>query len=112
MKVLDYINKRSSDNTINIISKKSIDVLSSENYASDSSNNNANNGGKKNKQNKKGKNNLTNTIYYGKIQYLLKNKKMMSWISEIEILNETIYESEGIKLKKEYVLPELEQIEI
>lgn len=125
MKVLDYINKKSADNTISIISKKSIAVLSSDNYiaeqAKEIANRSANNGqpanannsgnGKKNK-NRKGKNNNPNTIFYGKVQYLIKNKRMMSWISEIEILDETVFPSDTIKLKKEYTIPEFEQIEI
>lgn len=111
MKVIDYISKKNADNTINIISKKNIDTLSSEDYRAESmSKRNGSNGNKKSK-NKKGKNN-PNTIFYGKVQYLLKNKKMMGWISDIEILNESCIPSESIRLKKEYVLPDMEQIEI
>lgn len=118
MKVLEYINKKSADNTITIISKNSIAVLSSEDYSLQANARNANqqqnsgNASKKNKNNKKKPGN-PNTIFYGKVQYLLKNKRMMSWISDIEILNEVTFQSETLKAKKQEVtIPDLDQIEI
>ena len=118
MKVLDYINKKSADHTIYIVSKNSFAVVSSDNYAAQqrklyaSAVQHAENHNKKSRNNKRGKNNSPNTIFYGKVQYLLKNKGMMSWISNIEILEETSYPSEMVKAKKEYSIPDLELIEI
>ena len=115
MKVLDYINKKNADNTIYIVSKKSLATLSAEDESMEGmalSNNPNSSNGKKNKHNKKGKNNNPYTIYYGKVQYLLKNKRMMSWISDIDILEESTYPAETVKGKKEYLIEELELIEI
>ena len=118
MKVLDYINKKSADHTVYIISKNSLAVVSSSDYATQQRKlyaaavQHAENQSRRSRNNRRGKNNFPNTIYYGKVQYLLKNKGMMSWISNIDILEEISYPAETVKVKKESELPELELIEI